>query len=429
LKKTLQSLFSRKEEFERNVLTVFTGTTLAQAISILCLPILSRLYSPAEYGVYTLFISFSSIITSISGGKYEFAVMLPEKEEDGINLVALSSLSVFLVSLLSFGIFLMFNQTISNLLKSPEIEVWLYAVALMVLLGGLYSVLTFWNNRHKRFKRLSINRIVRSTAIALISTGLGFAAAGVAGLILGQLIGQAIGCGMLAWQNYQEHHGLTRQISWPAMITQSKRYRDFPKYQVPSGLLEVVAGQLPPLLFSPVFGLSVIGLFSRASSMVSMPMSLVAGSVREVFWQSASVEYSKSHDCRSLFVATFKKLLLLVLLPFLVIVLFGPTLFSFVLGERWEMAGVYAQIMSLMFALQFITNPLSCMFFIAEKQRLDLVLQTIFSMLVLVALLISCGLFDDPRAAIWAYTGVYSVKYLIELSLSYRFCCAGKVGR
>jgi O-antigen/teichoic acid export membrane protein len=79
-----------KSEFSRNVLTLMTGTTIAQAIPIAISPILTRIYTPEDFGVFALYMSVVSIVSVVATGRYELAIMLPKKDEDAINIVTLS---------------------------------------------------------------------------------------------------------------------------------------------------------------------------------------------------------------------------------------------------------------------------------------------------------------------------------------------------
>lgn len=54
-----------KSEFSKNVLTLITGTTIAQAIPIAISPILTRIYTPEDFGVFALFVSLVGFISVI----------------------------------------------------------------------------------------------------------------------------------------------------------------------------------------------------------------------------------------------------------------------------------------------------------------------------------------------------------------------------
>ena len=92
-----------KSEFSRNVLTLMTGTTIAQAIPIAISPILTRIYTPEDFGVFALYMAIAAIISVVSTGRYEMAIMLPKRNEDvnaivKLILILLSSISIFFFS-------------------------------------------------------------------------------------------------------------------------------------------------------------------------------------------------------------------------------------------------------------------------------------------------------------------------------------------
>ena len=77
-------------KFAKNVLTLLTGSTIAQAIPIAVSPILTRLYTPEDFGILALFLAIVSFIAIVFTGQYESAIILPEKYEDVINIFFLS---------------------------------------------------------------------------------------------------------------------------------------------------------------------------------------------------------------------------------------------------------------------------------------------------------------------------------------------------
>ena len=109
-------------EFSRNVLILMTGTTVAQSIPILISPILTRLYSPEDFGLFALFLGIVSILGSIANGRYEIAIMLPKKDEDAINISVLSFLISFVFSIVLLLIVIFFSDFIVSILGNEEIK-------------------------------------------------------------------------------------------------------------------------------------------------------------------------------------------------------------------------------------------------------------------------------------------------------------------
>ena len=143
--------FKSRSEFSRNVLTLMTGTSIAQAIPIAVSPILTRIYTPEEFGSFALYMTIVSLLSILVTGRYELAIMLPKKDEDAINLVALSILISFIISVFVFLIVFIFNTEITDWLANKAISSWLYLIPLSIFFSGLYQSLYFWNNRLDTF--------------------------------------------------------------------------------------------------------------------------------------------------------------------------------------------------------------------------------------------------------------------------------------
>ena len=101
-----------KNEFTRNVLTLMMGTTIAQAIPIAISPILTRIYSPKDFGLFALFMSITSFISVSATARYELAILLPKSEEEAINIVSLSMIFAILISLISLLVIFIFKAKI-----------------------------------------------------------------------------------------------------------------------------------------------------------------------------------------------------------------------------------------------------------------------------------------------------------------------------
>ena len=117
-----------KSEFNRNVLTLMTGSTISLAIPIAISPILTRIYTPEDFGVFSLYMAITTIIAVIATGRYELAIMLPKKDENAADILILSLIVSLVISLISFLIIFFFNSQITNILGSQEISRWLYLV-------------------------------------------------------------------------------------------------------------------------------------------------------------------------------------------------------------------------------------------------------------------------------------------------------------
>jgi O-antigen/teichoic acid export membrane protein len=142
--------FGPTSEYGRNILTLMTGTTVMQAIPVAVSPILTRLYTPKEFGLYALFVSITAIVASVAGGRYELAVMLPKSDSQALNVVFLALLIVTGVSLAMLLFIFCFNARIAGWLGNKMIAPWLYLTPASVFFIGVYNTLKLYYSRQKQ---------------------------------------------------------------------------------------------------------------------------------------------------------------------------------------------------------------------------------------------------------------------------------------
>ena len=406
-----------KSEFSRNVLTLMTGTTIAQAIPIAISPILTRIYTPEDFGVFALYMSIASILSVVATGRYEMAIMLPKKEVDVKSIVKLIMILLLTITFITFLIVFFFNQTITNLFENPEISNWLYFLPISIFLVGLYQVYNYLLIREKNFKRLSTNKVIVSSVNASTQLVYGVVVSNGFGLLFGNIIGYIISIYFIIKSKVVNRYFHFKDNSIKEV---AKEYQNFPKYDVPSVLVNVVANQLPLLALGKFFGLGVVGFYSLVYKVLMMPISLLSGTVLDVFKQRATEDYNKYGNCKDIYIKTFKSLVLLGIVPFAILGIFAPEIFAFVFGENWRVAGKFAQIMTPMMFLKFITSPLSYTFFIVSKQKLNLIGQIILLLLTIVAIYIGIQ-FNDEYFTIIAFAISYSFVYIFYLAISFKF--------
>ena len=378
-----------KSEFSRNVLTLMTGTTIAQAIPIAISPILTRIYTPEDFGLFALYISIALLFATAATGRYELAIMLPKKESDAVNIVFLSLLITLIITLLTLFIVFFFNQSITNILGNQDISSWLYFIPFTVFFMGLYQSLNYWNNRKKEYKRLAISRVVQSGVTGGANLGMGGLQFGASGLIVGNIIGQSLSTLYLFNHVYKEDSRSIRLFNKIKIIALLKKYKKLPLLNMPNVLIDNFRLSGINILIAKFFTTSTLGQFALAWKMVQTPMSVIGKSLSQVFFQKiASVKRDELYAIIKKFIVKAS----LVALPiFLIIYFFSVDIFSFVFGENWSEAGEAASVMSPWLFLNFLTSPLSQIFIILNKQEIML----IFSIFYMATPLAILYLFQD----------------------------------
>jgi len=347
------------------------GAVIAQAIPILVSPIMTRLYSPNDFGLIALFTSIVSIFTAISTGRYESTVMLPVKDQDALTLLVLTLLVTLLAAALSYIAILLFSDKLVGLVDHPDFSFWIYAIPIFVIFTAFYQPLNYWLNRKKLYRVMSSRSIIQSISGSLTSLGCGFGGLTRIGLFVGSFVGQSASLGMVGWQLWKEEkHGI-KAVNVNALKQRAKEYKDFPLYAAPTSLLEVAYLQAPILYITYIYGAFYVGLFSLTMRVLSLPATFIGNAVGQVYYQRiATIRHEKPDALTRFILKSAGYLALIVAAPIMLIGLSGSFLFSFVFGTQWQTAGVFAQIMAVAIGLQVVVSPLSTIMSVSGNVKL-----------------------------------------------------------
>ncbi|MFY0741927.1 oligosaccharide flippase family protein [Solibacillus silvestris] len=399
----IKRLFQNK--LYKNVLMLLTGTTIAQAIPIAISPILTRIYTPEDFGLLALFISITSIMGVIATARYELAIMLPEDDDDAKNLVALSILISATIGSLLLIIFIIWGEGLANLLGNSQIYSWLFLVPLSVLFTGIYQSFSYWSNRKQQYRRLAINKVTQSTTTAGTNLIIGTVKGGAFGLIFGTILAQFVATSRLVIQSFKNEKLSINQVSFIQMKTLASRYDQFPKISMWSGLLNTASIQMPIFLLSVFFNSTIVGWYSLAHRVLSMPMSVLGSAVGQVFFQvSSDIKHEDPLKLRRMTYKAYKSMLFIGLLPMSIIFAFGDILFGFIFGDEWRIAGEYARLLSIWLLLVFVSSPLSLLFTVLEKEGVALLFNIAIFLSRIIALIIGAVILKDAFVAVLLFS-------------------------
>jgi len=397
-----------KSEFSRNVLTLMTGTTIAQAIPIAISPILTRIYTPEDFGVFALFIAITSIFGSIANGRYELAIMLPKKDENAINILALGFIINVALSFTLLLVVLIFHDILLSLLNNKDISLWLYFVPFSVFLMGCFNLLNYFNNRKKLYKDLAKANIAKSIVMTVTQLSLGFLKAGVFGLVSGQLASQVASNTKLFFNI--KRLNLFSKITKVKIVALGKRYKDFPRFSMWAILANTLAQNLTNILISIFYNVKTLGFYSFSQRLLGMPSSLIGGSIGQVFFQEATKEKQRTGKAIKTFNSTIKKLFFIAIPSFGLLFFIVEDLFAFIFGEEWRIAGKYAQIIIPLFAVNFIHNPISMTNIIFEKIKIGL----LFHIIMLLSVIFMFSIIKIYQIKFMLFLKIFSVVMVFE---------------
>ncbi|MFW5720912.1 MAG: oligosaccharide flippase family protein [Bacteroidota bacterium] len=400
-----------KIHYVKNIMVLITGAAVAQALSLALAPILSRLFDPGAFGILGVYVSITGIITVISGGKYELAILLPKEKKIAANVFCLTLLIVFLVSLTTLILLFLLKPRIVMWFDLAELSSLIWFIPLSIFLGGSYNALNYWNTRNKFFNNLSISRIIQAVGREGSQVGIGLISnLQAVGLTVGYLFGQFISViNLIILTLNNDRHIIYSSINIRYLKKVAKDYTDFPKYSASQSFLNSLSSNLPAILLTYYFGAATAGLYWFTHRILLAPNQLIGNAVRQAFYQKANELNNKDISTKKLFVKTTLGLASIGIIPLLIVSIFGPFLFEFAFGSEWFMAGVYSKWLIIYWFFIFINPPSVMMFPILNRQKIHLLIDSVYLVLRLIVLIIG-GLKNDSILAIALFSGVGVVK-------------------
>lgn len=392
--------------FARSVSVLVGGTAGAQLLMVLASPLLTRLYTPDDFGLLAVYAGLLGVLAVIASLRYELAIPLPEDDQDAANIVVLSLAIVVGMTLLTAILVLVFGNSIAAALGVPKLANLLWLLPLGVFFQGGYKVFNYWAIRTKQFPVIAKTRLRQ--AFATLAIQLLGAKAGSVSLLSGQAVGQGAGSITLARAALKRPE--FRRWRWRDVWFSAKRYRHFPLFSTWGGFFNSAGQQLPPLLFASLFSAGAAGLYALAHRVLTMPMSVVGQAVGNVFFSNAAEAYREGR-LGPLVSNVHEKLAQIAMPPALVLMVAGPDLFALVFGEQWRSAGEFARWMAPWLYMVFITSPLSTLFSVMEKQAQAMLFQFILLLMRIIA--IALGAWQgDLIVAVTLFSGTSMLCYV-----------------
>ncbi len=382
------------------VVTLIGGVVAAQAVVFASRPFLTRMFTPDEFGVLTIFVTLVAVLATLVTGRYEDAGLLPKSDKDAAGLFILA-LGLSAVSAVVVALFFPWRTGLASVFNTPELATSIILLPAGILTATWGKALEGWHARNNRFGLVSAGRIVQSCVVVCVQLVAGLLGASAFGLTGGVVVGFSalalvVGIPFLARDNVV----LKASLATDSLRALANRYRRFPFFSTPAAFLNLVASRIAVFLLAWFYGPGTVGLFGLAFGTLALPVGSVTDAIGQVFGVRAPAAHLKS-SLGPLTELVFARLIAVSVFPMAVVAVAGPDLFALVFGEPWREAGVYARILSPWLCAMTIAVPLTRLFDVTEKQRSDLAFSLFLLTAQIVAILIVGGS-GKPRTAIAA---------------------------
>jgi lipopolysaccharide exporter len=362
-----------ESEFAKNVAKLTVGTTIAQVLLIFASPLLSRLYTPSDFGNFALYNSSVTIMVILATGRYDLGIVSASSKKEAQNLLSLSITFLFVfVSVSTSFIFLFGDWFIDTFLSNDQASDFILLIPVTVLFLGVYQIMTFWSNREKEYSTIAVSKVTQNVLNLLTALLLGIFLSWGIGLILGHIIGAIVATTYMLYRSKISYSEIYSSLHKAVILSTAKKFADFPKFLLPTAFIDTFTLQLPVFLIIMLFSESVAGHFSFAYRILSVPIALIGASMGQVFFQKLTEIHLNNQNTRKLILRMWTTLFIVGVVPFSILLLFGGVLFDFAFGYQWRDAGEIASILAIPLFFAFCSSPTSTAFIVFGMQRYSL---------------------------------------------------------
>lgn len=405
---------SENQKLFKNILKMVFGTGIARIIGVASIPILTRLYTPYDYGVLAVFVGLIAVISPILSLRYVVAIPLPKKDESAINLVALSLMLMGCMSVVIGLIFYFFIDVFAQWFDIAVLQDFWWLIILGAIAVALYEMLILWATRQQDYSIIARTKVIQS----LIGEGskivLGLLTIKPLGLLVGNILEQSAGSTAFIYKFKKDFNRLKFHIHKKILYLLWYYYRGFPLFRLPSQFLLVFSMQAPAFFAASLYGATLTGQLSLALMAMALPISLIGASVSQVFYGEISNLGKGSEEKIKNLVIVVQKKLFLVGIPITLFIFFaGEFIFKIAFGNKWIEAGQYASILAPYLLLQLTSSPLVQVLNVYNAQ-LSFLAINVFRAIGLVSIYLYCQYFNIEMSDFVAIlSGFLFVFYLL----------------
>lgn len=357
--------------FARQLLLLSSGTLAGQAIVVATSPLLTRLFTPEEFGLLTVFTAIMGFVGNGVGLRYELAVPLGESDEEAAAVVVLTSMIVLAFGAASVAALAVGAPQLARAVGEPALEPLLWLLPVAVLVWGLSLPLGYWSVRRGSFRVNAIGRVVQAGSMSTIQLGAGLGGWGGAGLIVGWVIGHAARSVQFIASLTRQDRLLLRAVRPGAVLAAARRFWRYAVFSTPSALLQSGTQFLPGVLIAALFGVAAAGWFGLAQRMLELPVRLLSNTASEVFLNA--IARREPREVYRLCLRTIGRFTLLGLVGAVPLALAAPPLFALVFGEAWRAAGEVVQVLIPLQLARFVVIPISQTLYVFNRHDLHFV--------------------------------------------------------
>lgn len=388
----------------KSLKTLIKGSLIANLITIIISPLITRLYSPHEFGVYTLFITIITLFGPILNMKYDMAIVNSKEKKEEFNLITIA----FLIGLFTSVTISIFYSIYVWLVTDIKYYICLTICLFLLIITSINNVLVSINNKQQEYKLMSNVTIIKSLSNSFFSSIFGFLKFSFYGLITAQIISLING-------TYKQSEFIRKKFSDFSFVSIREIKENFQK-NINFMFFTASAAFLTTSIYSSIilfityeYDAKELGFYSLGYRILGLPFSIISLNVAKVFYERA---VKNKKEFRKTFKETLKVLLFVITPIILAIAIAAPLSFGYIFGSEWRKAGIFILILSPMFFTKLISESLNTTYIVMNKQNLEFYYQIILliSFIILYLLIhnLNVGVYGFLLSVSFMYTIFYS---------------------
>ena len=384
-----------------SIVTLVSGSAIAQFIGILFAPVLSRIYTPEDFGIWGTLLATISIINVVGTLKYEMAIVLEKNNHKADHIQFLCIIVLFIITILSAITFCLPVFWI-HILPNNELLIKVLPFASMIIFcTGLYNIFTFRLNREKSYKRIASAEIIWKSSTIIGQIIIGYITASWLGLAIGHLTGLLLSIFILLPEVMNRTNA---SISMHSLSEVTKKYKRFPLFSAPQNFISSISLNIPVLLLGYFFDVQIVGYYFLAYRIMILPIRFLGTAIRRVFLKQGSEYIEKPRLFYQLYKNITLILIFIIIFPTVIIFIFGPYIFTFIFGNEWNQAGEFARWIGLFLAMSFVNPPTTVTLNIIGLQSRLLFFECIQALVRILSLVIVPIVSYDANLSIVSYS-------------------------
>lgn len=323
------------------------------------MPVITRLYSPSEFGIYVVYVSFIAIAGVLTTLRYELAIPLPKSARKVMGTFWLSAGINFIFLLLFSFILFFFNEDIFRILNVEHNNA-IYLLPVMLFIFGWYRIFTQLSIQTKEFKLLSKSKVYQT--IFTLFGQLSFSLYGSITLVISHILGMFVYVLFLKKNIYK-----FKSFNNPKQ--RFFEYIDFPKYSLPGGMFRISNIEMYPIVFTLFYSPYIAGVYALSYRLLIAPASLLGAAIGNVFTADASSAFRENRLNKML--EHYLSLMIVFLMPgFVFFIAYFEYIAPVIFGDDWKDVGLYVLIMSPWMFMVLLVSPFTIIPAIASKQKI-----------------------------------------------------------